>query len=618
MRYKNLYVFLVLALLWSFPAHADTRHYSYKYINAEIHINSDSTIDVDEYQRFEFVGNYHNAFRQIPLDKLDGITDIQLYDGNTPHPFSSYIKSGQQYIEWHYDLTDTVHEWQLHYKVHGAIQFGKQQDRLYWDIFSGYDVPIEASSVTIVLPGSFTASDIAFASYRSAKAPIRQSYNQVDAFNFSGEHFAPQEAFTIDVGWPTGVVAKSAYWKDFVRFHVGQVVVVGVALLCLLIGFLFWLIKEKFPKGRGAIVAQYDPPQDLPPAIAEVIAKEKITSKGLAATVINLAVRGYVTIEEDVRKLKFFDVVHISGTAVIRSLYIVLMVFLVASFLFFSKLFWIGLLGIFGIMLISRIRRQDYMIRKAKEFRDDPSVRPYEAAYLRMLFSSGDTFSTRTMRKSSPEKKKYLYNRIQDIKDLIYQQTQKDTSAFEVAPTYANQYVTPAVTIIAILMLLTVSVGVFQPTPQIAIIMSAASIFGLWMFIRYEARLNKEGRILKEDWRGFKLYLETAEKYRVQDLKPEYFVKYLPYAMIFGIEKKWAQAFGNIGMEAPRWYVGHARYYAGTHGTSFSGSFSPMSFSTSFTSSFASTFGSSGAGGGGGVGGGGAGGGGGGGGGGAS
>ena len=52
---------------------------------------------------------------------------------------------------------------------------------------------------------------------------------------------------------------------------------------------------EKFNQGLGTIVPQYEPPEKLKPAMAEVIIKERITGKGAwSATIIDLAVRGYV------------------------------------------------------------------------------------------------------------------------------------------------------------------------------------------------------------------------------------------------------------------------------------------------------------------------------------
>ena len=54
---------------------------------------------------------------------------------------------------------------------------------------------------------------------------------------------------------------------------------------------------------------------------------------------------------------------------------------------------------------------------------------------------------------------------------------------------------------------------------------------------------------------------------------PEMFDKYLPFAMAFGVEKKWARAFEGIYTQAPTWYVGPSVVH-----------FSPTSFSHSLGS----------------------------------
>jgi uncharacterized membrane protein len=95
----------------------------------------------------------------------------------------------------------------------------------------------------------------------------------------------------------------------------------------------------------------------------------------------------------------------------------------------------------------------------------------------------------------------------------------------------------------------------------------------------------------------------------MQNLTPDLFEKYLPYAMIFNVEKKWAKNFETMHLPPPQWY--HSAVVAGSvggHGST--SSFSPSAFSSSFISSFSSSFSSSsGSGGGGSAGGGGGGGG---------
>jgi hypothetical protein len=57
--------------------------------------------------------------------------------------------------------------------------------------------------------------------------------------------------------------------------------------------------------------------------------------------------------------------------------------------------------------------------------------------------------------------------------------------------------------------------------------------------------------------RGFADFLGRVEKDHIERLEktPELFDKYLPYAMALGVENKWAQAFGHITLQ-PKWHRG--------------------------------------------------------------
>lgn len=60
---------------------------------------------------------------------------------------------------------------------------------------------------------------------------------------------------------------------------------------------------------------------------------------------------------------------------------------------------------------------------------------------------------------------------------------------------------------------------------------------------------------------GLKMYINTAEKHRIEfhnDPKKYLgvFEKLLPYAIIFGLEKKWAREFEDLYKEPPYWYSG--------------------------------------------------------------
>jgi uncharacterized membrane protein len=79
-------------------------------------------------------------------------------------------------------------------------------------------------------------------------------------------------------------------------------------------------------------------------------------------------------------------------------------------------------------------------------------------------------------------------------------------------------------------------------------------VFGFLM----PARTHK-GVLAKEYILGLKEYLMVAEKDRIKfhnapEKNPKQFEKLLPYAMVLGVEKEWAEQFKDIYIQNPSWY----------------------------------------------------------------
>lgn len=616
--------------------------YYYQSISDDIKVNQDSTVNVEEKQTYNYVGEFHAGWRDIPLTKIDAITDISVIDGETGQAliyssgrldklnpsswgkFTYFRENGNQNIEWYYNLKDAAHTWILKYKIHGSLEFNKNSDRFYWNIFTSYDVPVLISDISVSLPQKLSEKNITFTAYRTQLAKtISKSFDSATgAFTFSSEDFSPKESFTVDVTWPKGIISQSSFWLDFIKIYYGIILSFFIILAGIIIGFIRWLKTEKLPESRRTIVPQYEPPEHLKPAMAEIITKEKLTTKGLTATVVDLAIRGYVRIEEDKSKnfnIKFWLVIFIQVP------FLFILVFLLVSMSNdFSFYIFLPVI-LFVIAIISSIfggkkTVKNYTISKNKDYESDSSIEDYEKEYLQIILGSKGYFSTREIKKN-PTQQQEFYILTQKLKENIYKETELDTQAFDVGPSREKKKL---IVWYALTFITSFIVVYFRNTlsanNQLFILISVtiATTIALWAFIKYEARLSQKGIILKEDWLGFKLYLETAERYRMQNLTPDMFEKYLPYAMVFGVEKKWAKNFEAMNLPAPSWYGSAAVYGSIGFSGGNSSSFSPTGFSSSFSSSFSSAFGSSGAGGGGGGGGGGAGGGGGGGGGGAS
>lgn len=94
----------------------------------------------------------------------------------------------------------------------------------------------------------------------------------------------------------------------------------------------------------------------------------------------------------------------------------------------------------------------------------------------------------------------------------------------------------------------------------LAIIGSAIIVF---IFSIIMPKRSREGAELLRRIKGFKLYMDTAEKYRQKfNEKENIFEKFLPYAIMFGITKQWIRKMEQIyGQEYfthyhPVWFIG--------------------------------------------------------------
>lgn len=85
---------------------------------------------------------------------------------------------------------------------------------------------------------------------------------------------------------------------------------------------------------------------------------------------------------------------------------------------------------------------------------------------------------------------------------------------------------------------------------------ASALILGIFAFLM-PAR-TQAGARTREAALGFKQFLERVEspRYRRMITSPEQFERYLPFAMAFKCEKKWAAAFDDLLTQPPDWYHG--------------------------------------------------------------
>ena len=605
-------------------AHEDEpKTYEYESIDFGIYVNVDSTFDAVEEQTFDFKGHFHKGWRSIPESGISSVSNVRVFEGEQeytrsakqlekgdPSSFGKYYYErgdGRLNIEWYFDARDEKRTFTISYRVHSGISFLDDKDELYWNLATEYEVPIRRIDASVILPSEVDTDLLVGTIYYTRPT---EAYSEAVAEALDGKtmRFAlapvmPQEDVTIAVGWPIGIIDRAAYLGDFAKTHIAGLIASGVVMLSLLTALIFWYFSEVRGKGRGTIVPEYEPPQSLSPAMAEALVKEGMTKRGWPATIIDLAVRGYIDITEEKAGIAahlgryVMFLFPLLGVAVWG--YFVRWINEGVSF-FFLLVIAVVLVRTLAYGLLTHLSPKEYILTKKKEYAGDETLRPFERSSLVSLFLGSDTFSTKKMKRDVAARK-HLFESLKELKHKMYEELEAETHAYATGLTDEKKRARIASfviwgALIAYYVYSKAGDSLIPTGPVMPYLVMVGSVAALVFFIRFEARLTHEGAVLRERWLGFKLYLKTAEKDRLQNLSPELFERYLPYAMVFGVEKQWASAFDVLYLAPPSWYHGNAAAFVASSYGGGQGSFAPSAFAASFSTSFGSSFGSAGGG----------------------
>ncbi len=88
-------------------------------------------------------------------------------------------------------------------------------------------------------------------------------------------------------------------------------------------------------------------------------------------------------------------------------------------------------------------------------------------------------------------------------------------------------------------------------------IIGLISIVGMIICLKYLPKRTKYGNEILGKLKGFKNFLETAEKEKLEAMvmqNPTYFYNILPYTYVLGVSDIWIKKFETISLQAPSWY----------------------------------------------------------------
>ncbi|MCI5120250.1 MAG: DUF2207 domain-containing protein [Candidatus Electrothrix sp. AUS4] len=198
---------VVLFLLNAQTASAKSPPFYWEFINVLIDVRENGDMLITETQKYVFTGPHTNErYRYIPLDKVDGIDQIEVFEGEEKLAAETNVKNGQRWIKWRHELNPPEsHTFVLKYRVKGGIQIHGEEDWVFVKaIFKGRSAPIESGNVTVRLPDSLVGKISSFKSF-GVSAEARQVDDQTVEF-VAKDAMPPGKELEVRVVVPHGIL----------------------------------------------------------------------------------------------------------------------------------------------------------------------------------------------------------------------------------------------------------------------------------------------------------------------------------------------------------------------------------------------------------------------------
>ncbi|HXW17314.1 MAG TPA: DUF2207 domain-containing protein [Candidatus Acidoferrales bacterium] len=517
-RTLALLAIIAIACLAAPPAFA--RQLTIQKFDSLVVVNTDGTIDVSETIIVQFTGQWHGIYRTIPVNYttaqgfnysllLDHI--VATDDAGTPLKVEvSRIDNYRQLKIYVSDATDATRTIMLHYRVEDGLRFFADHDELYWNATGDrWDAPLPRATAEIQVPvGTTGIHALAFtgaygATSQDSSVRVAQNDVTIETRNPLGFH----QGLTIVVGWDKGFVHEPTF-ADKATLFLRSNWILAVPILAFIVMFWLWWNFGRDPRLQP-IAVQYEPPDNLTPGEAGTLVDNEASMRDITATLVDLAVKGYIVIEQTERD-----------------------------------------------QMLGLLHSKDYTFHMKKPATSWGDARPHEQSMLNGLFGGGSNSSVKLS-----ELRNHFYVNLPEIRDRIFEGLIGDGYYLHRPDIVRNGFIVGAVFI-------GVAVGFFSisllsqvtiVSAVVSAIATAAIIAGFGWFM--PARTVTGARAF-EKVLGFEDFLRHVESDPIKRIEktPEMFEKFLPYAMALHVESNWVKSFAGVAMQPPQWYQGS---YAG-------------------------------------------------------
>ena len=551
-----------------------TSDYIIKSYNINMIVNEDNTFDITENIIAYFNVPKHGIYRKIPLknsiSRTDGskssnnakITDISVNENYTISNSNGYkiIKIGNA----NKTLTGQ-HSYTISYKYNIGKDPLKDADELYFNLIGNqWDTSISNVYFAITMPKSFDKSLLGFSSGGVGSTNSLNVTYSVNENTIKGSTIGTLKAgqgLTVRLTLPEGYFVGASSNIDTY-----SIVVIIISLACALISYRLW---AKYGKDDEVIeTVEFYPPEGYNSAEVGFLYEGFASRQSIISLLIYLANKGYLKIEETEEK----EGTELSGN---------------------SKGFRITKLKEYdGNNENERIFFNGLFKRKKKTVDMDLATNTssktsvtasdlYNNFYLTLdkIENNLNSKKNKIFESVASGKVKWL---IMMVILLIILITIKPMLEYGDKGAIIFALIFPCCGLSIIVEALTGNAkpksiaiiigGLFGGIPvaflvfpaliqnsmyMVMYIVGIVCISVILLFAKIMPKRTPYGNEMLGKLRGFKRFLETAEKPQLESLvtqNPEYFYNILPYTYALGVSDVWISQFESIALKAPNWY----------------------------------------------------------------
>jgi hypothetical protein len=516
--------------------------------DVDIRVEATGSLLITEIIDYDFASNdRHGIFREIPV-RLDYNSryeriyplDVISVEGSpgTPDQYERETAGNKERLRIG-DPDETItgaHRYTITYRIDGALNGFDTHDELYWNaIGTEWPVVVETATIRVTTPSDIT--EVAcFGGETGSRLACAQADTAGRTASFSDRRLRAGDGLTVVVGFAKGAVPTPApildeRWSITRAFSVTPATVATSVLL--LVAGLLGVSRLAWRTGRDRVYAgspvdaayatsgqdepvppsigpfgavetpvEFVPPDGLRPGQVGTLVDEAANTLDVSATIVDLAVRGYLRIDEIPKK------------------------------------------GWFG--------KPDWTLTKLKE--GDGLLR-YEKLLLDGLFEDGGEVKLSSLRTK-------FVSRLQRVQNALYDDVVA-AGWFASRPDKVRLkwYVIGGIAVALTLGLLVVLMAVTHAA-LVAVPLVIAALLLLISAKRMPRRTAKGTGVLRRV-EGFRRFIDESEKDRARFAEQQHlFSEYLPYAIVFGATEKWANAFAGLDDELvrPDWYGGSSTF----------------------------------------------------------